>query len=231
MEGGMNAELWLSRADDTRPQVDLQRKIWDELRWQPERDTRNVQVSVDAFVATLGGTVPSYRTKIAIQQATERVAGVRTVINDVIVQLPSSEVRDDSTLAAAVANALVWDIRVPHIKLTERVVDGWVTLEGTVSRHAERLAAEQAVENLTGIRGVTNRIAVEPTEPLPSQRRAREAVEHAALRGVRVSVETHDRTVALRGCVHSLAERATAERAVWEVPGVAAVDDLLMVQA
>jgi osmotically-inducible protein OsmY len=36
--------------------------------------------------------------------------------------------------------------------------------------------------------------------------------------------------VTLRGRVHSLAERQAAERAVWDVPGVVSVEDLLTVR-
>ena len=74
--------------------------------------------------------------------------------------------------------------------------------------------------HLTGVRGITNLIDIEPTEPPPDFRQLAEAaLERAALRGARISVETRDNTVALRGRVHSLADRTAAERAVWAVPG------------
>ena len=231
MEGGMNTELWLSHADDVRPQVDLQRMIWDELHWEPDTDNRGIDVEVADFVVTLRGTAPSYPARMAAERAAERVPGIRAVINEIAVTPPASEARGDGVLAAAVANALVWDVRVPHVKLAERVVEGWVTLEGAVGRQYERDAAEETVANLTGVRGITNLIAVEPVQPPADlQRKAEAAVEHASLRGSRISPETHDQTVVLRGRVHSLAERLAAEHAVWAIPGVAAVEDLLTVR-
>lgn len=229
--GGMNNELWLSHADDVRPQVDLQRRVWDELRAESEADTAEVDVRVENFVVMLSGSVPSYQARIAVEQAVERVSGIRAVSNRLAVVLPPADRRPDNALAAAVANALEWDIRVPHVKVTARVLNGWVTLEGSVDRQGERVAAEETVSHLTGIRGVTNRIAVDPPRtPANVQRLAETAIEHLALHGCSIGLETHGRTVALRGRVRSLADRLAAERAVWAVPGVAAVEDLLTVR-
>jgi osmotically-inducible protein OsmY len=231
MQGGMNNELWLSHADEVRPQIDLQDRVWDELRWEPESDVADVTVRVEEFVATLSGMVPSYCARLAVEQAAVRVPGIRSVVNEVTIALPAADARADNVLAAAVANALMWDVRVPHVKLTERVVDGWVTLAGSVQRQCERSAAEDAVAHLTGVRGITNLIVIEPPQaPQDFRRLAEAALARAELHGSRVSVETRDRTVALRGRVHSLADRLAAERAVWAVPGVAAVEDLLTVR-
>ena len=230
MRGGMNNELWLSHADDVRPQVDLQRRVWEELRWEVETDTADVNVQVEDAVATLSGSVPSYPARVAVQHAAERVRGIRAVANELRVVVPTADCRTDTTLAEAVANALLWDIRVTHAKLIERVVDGWVTLGGSVERQCERAAAEDTVSHLTGIRGITNEIVVAPTLTPPNFRRLAEAaLERVELRGSHISLETHDRTVTLRGRVHSLADRLAAERAVWDVPGIAAVEDLLTV--
>lgn len=231
MEGGMNAELWLSHAEEVRPQVELQQAIWDELHWELEADTGDINVEVADFVATLRGAAPSYPARMAVERAAERVPGIRAVINEIAVTPPAGDARADSVLAAAVANALVWDVRVPHVKVTERVMNGWVTLEGRVGRQYERDAAEEAVGNLTGVRGITNLITVEPAQASADlQRQAEAALEHASLRGSRISPQAYDRTVVLRGRVHTLAERFAAERAVWALPGVAAVEDLLTVR-
>lgn len=230
MEGGMNNELWLSHAAEMQPQLDLQDRVWAELRQQPEGGIADITVQVEDFVVTIGGTAPSYCVRRAAQQAAERVPGIRSVINEVVIVLPAADARDDDVLAAAVANALWWDIRVPHVKLTEQVVNGWVTLAGSVTRHYERCAAEDVVAHLTGVRGITNLITIEPAQTPPDfGRLAAAALARAALHGSNISLQTRDRTVALRGRVHSLADRLAAERAVWTVPGVAAVEDLLTV--
>lgn len=230
MEGGMGREMWLSHAEELLPQFDLQARVWAELRGDPEADVADIHVEVEDFVATLSGTVPSYVARLAVEQAAERVSGIRSVVNEVAVTLPAGDTSSDDLLGAAVAQALRWDIRVPHHLLAARVLRGWVTLTGSVPRQRERSAAEEVVTYLTGVRGITNLIAIEPSAAPPDfPRLAKAALQRAALPGSRISLETHDRTVALRGRVHSLADRLAAERAVWAVPGVAAVEDLLTV--
>ena len=215
MQGGMSNELWLSHADDAAPQVRLQNEIWDELRWEVETDIADVSVQVDDFVATLSGSVPSHRARVAVQQAAERVCGLRTVSNRLSVVLPSADCRPDGVLAAAVANNLEWDVRVPHVKLTARVVDGWITLAGAVERECERAAAEETVSHLTGVRGITNEIVIDPARtPSNLQRLVEAALDAAALHKSHISLTTHDRTVALHGHVHSLADRLTDRKSV-----------------
>lgn len=88
MHGGMNEELWLSHVEELRPQLDLQERIWDELRSQTDYDTADVLVWVDEFVVTLSGSVASYPARIAMEQMVEWVPGVRAVVNDLSVVLP-----------------------------------------------------------------------------------------------------------------------------------------------
>jgi hypothetical protein len=85
MQGGMNNELWLSHSDEVRPQMDLQERVWAELRWEPEADTADVNVTVEDFVATLSGTVPSYRARMAVAQAAARIPGIRAVRDETVV--------------------------------------------------------------------------------------------------------------------------------------------------
>jgi osmotically-inducible protein OsmY len=47
----------------------------------------------------------------------------------------------------------------------------------------------------------------------------------------RIKVDVHDNKVTLRGVVHSWAERDEAERAAWSAPGIAFVEDKLIVAA
>ncbi len=88
--GGMNQELWLSHADEIHPQVDLQRRIWDEVHWDTETDTADVSVWVEDFVATLTGSVASYPARLAVEQAAQRVPGVRAVVNELRVTADAS---------------------------------------------------------------------------------------------------------------------------------------------
>ena len=82
MQGGMNEELYLSHAEETRPQIDLQERIWDELHARAEIDTAEVRVWVEDFVATLRGSVTSLPARTAVERTIQRVRGVRRVVNE-----------------------------------------------------------------------------------------------------------------------------------------------------
>ena len=79
---GMNEELWLSHAEELRPQRDLQERIWDELHGHVDTDTADVFVWVDDFVVTLSGSVTSDSARSAVEQAAGHVPGVLRVINE-----------------------------------------------------------------------------------------------------------------------------------------------------
>jgi len=90
MHGGMSSELWLSHADDVRPQVELQERIWDELHHEFAIETADVNVWVEDFVVTLSGSVPSYHARFDIEQAVERIAGVHALSNGLRVEVPQA---------------------------------------------------------------------------------------------------------------------------------------------
>src|SRR5690606_42129467 len=68
-----------------------------------------------------------------------------------------------------------------RVGITAAVSNGWVTLEGTVRSSAQRRAAERAVRDLVGVRGVTNAIRVKPVaQPLDAEQQIRHALERSA---------------------------------------------------
>ncbi len=226
MDGGMNIEIWLATGEDLAMETALQRRVWDELKWEPILDAAAIGVEVNKRVVRLTGTVESYPERVAAERAAKRVPGVLAVTTDLTVTPPAANRRTDADLAQAVARTLEWDVVVSRDRVRGTVANGWVTLEGTVSRDYERTAAEEAVHHLTGLRGLTNLITVAPESAAgPLKARLQAALERSPqLHGDHIKVETHAGSVALHGCVRSLAERDAAERAVRAVSGVTAVE-------
>ena len=74
---------------------------------------------------------------------------------------------------AEVANALHWDLAIPRDKVTAKVDDGVVTLNGVVERPYQRSCAEALVRRVPGVTGVENKIAVRPAEDLRQPNRPR----------------------------------------------------------
>jgi osmotically-inducible protein OsmY len=148
--------------------------------------------------------------------------------------LPGAAERTDTDIAAAVTRALEWDAQVPVEQLDVTVSKGWVTLEGTVEWDYQRRAAERVVRSISGVRGVTNLINVQP-RVTPSRDELKRKIERALVRSAqtdaeRISVEVHDGRVVLKGKVRSWAEREEAERVVWSAPGIRKVENDIVIE-
>jgi osmotically-inducible protein OsmY len=212
---------------------EIQQEVLRELKWDTRVEETDVGVEVDAGVVTLTGTVSSWAKKMAAQEAAHRVAGVLDVANDIKVKIPGSAGRTDTDIARAVRNALEWNVFVPEKNIRSTVSDGWVTLEGDVDFWTHRDDAESSVRNLSGVRGVTNKIEIKPPPATPSD--VRESIEAALERQAerearRIDLEVRDGRVSLTGVVHSWAEKEAVIGAAKGTPGVRAIDDHLRIQ-
>jgi osmotically-inducible protein OsmY len=209
----------------------LQQDIIDDLRWDPSIDASKIGVAVTSGVVTLTGSVPSYFQKQNTERVTKRVAGVRAVANDIEVQLPSAVEKTDAGVATAALNALKWSTSVPDENVKVSVSKGWITLEGSVEWNYQREAAEKAVEELIGVKGVTNRISVSPHIKSREVKSEIKAALHryAELESRNIDVEATDNSVTLKGSVRSWAERKEAENAAWMAPGVTQVKNEIIV--
>jgi osmotically-inducible protein OsmY len=214
-----------------RSDKDILKDVIAELQFEPGLRNDDIAVSVREGVATLAGFVDSYADKWKAERAAARVKGVRAVANDLEVKLPTSSQRPDPELARAVADALKWNVLVPHERIKVAVDHGWVTLEGDADWFYQKEVAEKTVRNLTGVKGITNLITVY-AQPVPSdvKPRIRDALERlAAIDADRVNVEVDGHKVILRGTVASFAEAREAEQAARSAPGVTEVDNRLVV--
>jgi osmotically-inducible protein OsmY len=84
-----------------------------------------------------------------------------------------------------------------------------------------------------GVVDVDNQIAL--TAPQPTAGDAKQAIERAFQRNANLdagglSVKTHGNVVMLSGAVGSWDERDAAVAAAWAAPGVAAVEDRIVVE-
>jgi osmotically-inducible protein OsmY len=216
-----------------RTDSELRIDIIAELNWDPSIRDEDIAIAVKEGVVTLAGTVDNYAQHYAAAQAVERVHGVKAIVNDLTVKLPSALERSDADIAHAAVNALRWHIEVPDERIQVKVTNGWITLEGEVDRYFQKEAAERAVRFLMGVKGVANLIALRATPtPADIKQRIRAGIKrHAELDAEQITVETSGSRVTLRGTVHSVVERRDAERAAWNAPGVQRVDNDIRVSA
>lgn len=141
--------------------------------------------------------------------------------------------RTDSEIQQAVLDELRWDSRVSETEVGAEVDQGVVTLTGTVSSYAKRVAAQEAAHRVAGERDAANGLKVQP-----QGRHARSdtaialAVRHAPQWNVLVPDERIETTVTagwatLSGSVSYGQERAEAERAVRHLAGVQGVTNAI----
>ncbi len=215
-----------------RTDRELQRDVIAELAWKPSLQREEIGVAVKDGVVTLSGDVTNFAKKYEAERAAEGVHGVKAVAVDMNVKLAKPFVHSDSEIAHAALEALKWDVEVPDNKIKLRVEDGRVILDGEVKWQYERGAAERAVRYLAGVKSVSNLIAVKPKKvsTYDVSSKIQEAFKRSAeVDSSRISVESLDGKVILKGKVRSWAERRDAENAAWSAPGVTQVDDRLAV--
>jgi osmotically-inducible protein OsmY len=143
----------LNRTDEI-----VRNSVLHQLDWDPEFDASSVGVSVEDGVVTLTGYIDSYAAKLAAERAVQRVYGVRAVANDIQVKLEDD--RTDTDIAHDCLQALRNRASVPpQVQLSVRY--GHVVLEGTVEWMFQRIAAEDCVKTIRGVKGVANDIKIQ----------------------------------------------------------------------
>ena len=218
----------------TKNNTQLQQDVLQELEYEPSVNSSAIGVTAKDGIVGLTGNVKSYAEKNAAVHAAERVAGVKAVTDEMKVDLPAFHVRNDEDIARAAVNALQWDVWVPTDVIKMKVNSGRITLEGEVNFKYQQTAAENAVRNLTGVKGVSNLINIKKPAVVPSEVKVQ--IDNALRRAAEVDsgnikVNVVSDKVILRGKVSSWAERKEAERAAWSAPGVRTVEDDLVIAA
>ena len=178
-----------------------------------------VDVSVEGGMVTLTGTVYSLAQKWAVEHAVRRVAGVNDLVNDLRVDPPKDVSHSDEEIASAAATVLEWTAGVPD-GIDASVKDGLVTLDGTVAVPSDRLAADEAVRRLVGVKDVDNRLVTASADAADDLRGSIEAAIRRRTGGLGITVGYDDGTVTLEGVVRAWAVRSRAEEAARVSPGV-----------
>lgn len=138
----------------------LRRDVEDELATEPSLDASAIGVAVEDGIVTLSGHVASYSEKLAAERCVTRVLGVGAVATELDIKLPGSSRVTDEDIARAALSALAWNSLVPRDRIKVEVGSGWITLEGGVDWHYQKVAAHDAVCHLRGVTGVTDKISV-----------------------------------------------------------------------
>jgi osmotically-inducible protein OsmY len=208
----------------------LEQAVRDELRFDPSVDDAGITMAIKDGAVSLAGFAPSYSQKRFATKAAQRVGGVRSVTDEIKVNLPASVKLSDQEIATRANQSLSWEVSIPeHVKAT--VQNGAVTLTGEVPHQFQKTAAERNISRLYGVTGVTNNIALKPTsEPTAgTEANISKAFKRLAIEGQNVTVTADKGKVSLKGTLPNAYQRELAGHAAWSEPGVTQVNDGLSI--
>ena len=218
----------MSIATLTDTDVRVRDAVLEQLEWDPRVNASAIGVAASGGTVTLTGFIDSYAGKLAAERAAKRARGVRAVANDIEVRLKLE--RTDADIAADVTRALELTENIPS-SVQATVHNGHVTLTGNVDWLYQKDSAEKAVRHIRGVRSIVDYISVAARAV---ERDVRHRIVEALHRNANIdarhiNVEVAGDTVILTGGVGSWLERESAGRAAADAPGVARVDNRILV--
>lgn len=209
---------------------ELQKDVQDAIKWEPLLHAAEIGVTAKDGVVSLTGIVDSYAKKMEAENATKKVTGVKAVVEDIEVVFKNSLTKTDADIAKDVLNALKADWSVPDEKITVKVEDGWITLDGELAWHYQKDAAKSAVKYLKGVKGVINNIKIRSeVHDKIEQKAIKDALRRSVIDDSDIEVSVSGTTVTLTGVVNTFYAKDEAERIAWKTPGIWRVKNELAV--
>lgn len=201
---------------------ELQKDVQNAIKWEPLLHAAEIGVTAKDGVVSLTGEVDSYNKKLEAENAAKKVVGVKAIVEDIEVKFPRSWEKTNIEIANQVLMALKMNRSIPKNKVTVKVEDGWVTLEGDLHWNYQREAAQKAVNYLKGVKGVTNNIIIksEKNDALEKKEIEDAIGRNWSIDNTDINVSVSGTTVRLSGTVDSIYQREEAERIAWKTPGI-----------
>jgi osmotically-inducible protein OsmY len=135
----------------------LQEGVLEELEFDPLLTSHDIRVAVEGTTVTLSGTVPNIHERWEAENAAKRVQGIEGVIDQIVVDLPSSHVTSDADIARAIQHRFAINPVIPR-SVGFVVRNAFVNLTGEVNWPYEAEEAATEVRIVRGVRGISNRI-------------------------------------------------------------------------
>jgi osmotically-inducible protein OsmY len=210
-------------------------KVMEKLNFEPSLDATNITISIQGNndIVILGGTVESFYEKLSAERAVKSLMNVRTIANEIIVDLSIPHRKTDAEIAKEVTNAIKNNTIAASKKIQAIVKDGIVTLTGDVDWYYQKSAAFNAINKLFGIKSIINNIEVKPIIVIDSSKIksqiTKEFERHARIDADKIKVTVEGKKITLTGKVSNYDEIDEAETAAWSIAGVEKVDNKLTI--
>ncbi|MEX2581367.1 MAG: BON domain-containing protein [Verrucomicrobiales bacterium] len=218
------APLTVVHGADAEPDEAIALQVENSILRSSAAGSAKIQAGVSEGVVTLSGKVDNLSASKQAARLARRVAGVRSVVNQIVVE--PTEVPDERLRRRAVKQ-LANDISFDASKVKVDIEGGKATLNGTVDSRAEGRLVEDKIAGLGGIRQIENNLEV-AARKLRSDPEMQEIVSQlidnsAILDESEIEVSVEDGVVKLDGAVDNLSQKDEAAQ-LASISGVSRVD-------
>lgn len=143
--------------------------------------------------------------------------------------------KTDAEIQRAVLDELARDQRLEPNEVGVEVDNSVVTLTGTVSSWARKLAAEEIAHRVVGVLDVANDLVIPSPSHRPSDTEIAGTIRQALIRDVLVpeanlQTTVRDGIVTVQGAVDLPSERDEAVWTIRRIAGVCGIDDQIVVR-
>jgi osmotically-inducible protein OsmY len=136
--------------------ADIARSAQTMLTQHPQLRDEPITATVAGHVLALHGDVRRGEQRDAAQRAGAAIAGVASVVNDIVVRPTATVAQTRAHIASALARGT--EIEIAHLRID--IVGDEATLHGNVHSWYERRAAERAARGVPGVIDVHNELVV-----------------------------------------------------------------------
>ena len=201
---------------------ELQTDVQNAIKWEPLLNAAEIGVTAKDGVVSLTGVVDSYAKKLEAENAAKKVIGVTALVEKIEVKFSGTFEKTNVEIANEVLAALKANWTVPKDKVTVKVENGWVTLDGELPWNYQKDAAKEAVDFLIGVKGVTNNIKIKSnTHDAIEKQDVEDAIARSwSVDDSDINVSVNGTTVTLSGTVDSWYQKEEAGRIAWKTPGI-----------
>lgn len=202
--------------------AELQLKVQNAIQCEPLLNVAEIGIVAKDGVVYLTGVVDSYAKKTEAENAAKKVVGVKALVEKIEVKLPVSLVKSNAEIATEIVSALKSNWSVPEIKISVKVEDGWVTLEGELGWNYQKDAAKRAITYIDGVKGVTNNIRIksESADTIEQGDIEKAMARSWSVDDKNIHVHVSGTTVTLTGSVDSFYQKEEAGRIAWNTRGI-----------
>lgn len=208
--------------------------IVDRLVHDSRINVKKIKVEMRDGMVVLTGSVQSFAAREAAESDVWMVKGVGLVENDLVVEFPEFYRRPSDLSIKESANQLMnWDPDLYLERIEVFVEDGVVVLEGAVKSYGNKIHAQRLVCSVGGVRGISNRLIVIPSEALSDEAIGRNIVSKFSNNFIidvnSIYIKVQNGKVMLSGIVISRRALEVAEDLVRYTDGVVKIENRLVI--